>query len=297
MNAKLLIALSVSLFVNTLAQGTYPLQIGNVWQYRDSFDSTYGWTYTAAKDTLLPNGKTYTMFALDNAALGPLLRQEGSKVFINMRIPTSDTTYDYHEDLRYDFSKTTGDTVRATVLSTPNGIDTVVIRVIDDAMLNVFGKLRRTWIFYENSKRVSSYSKWWVSDSIGLIHTEGEAGIVYSLFGAIINGIRYGTITKTEASSPIIPKEYSIYQNYPNPFNPSTTIEFKIPKEKYLTLVIYNILGEQIRSLFAGNMASGSHRIIWDAKSDLGGNVSSGIYFYQIKTDDFVEIKKMILLR
>lgn len=276
------------------SQGYYPLQIGNVWQYRDSYDSTYGWTQRAVKDTTTPTGSTYTVIVNDALVEG-YVRQEGSKVYHIVRYPTSDTTSHYYEKLYYDFSKTTGDTVSVTVQAVPS--DTIMIRVIDDKMMNVFGTMRRTWVFFETSKRTSGYALWQVADSIGMIYTAGEGGTAYKLAGAIVDGISYGTVTLVENSSPSVPDTYLLYQNYPNPFNPLTAIEFNIPSERHVALSVYSVLGARIRKLFEGHLPIGLHRILWDGKDDFGVAVGTGVYLYQLKTDALVKTRKMILLR
>ena len=207
MNFLLPFLLMIVFVVPIFSQGYYPLKIGNVWQYRDSYDSTYGWTHTTIKDTIMPNGLTYTKLIGDNPGSydDGYYRQDSSKVFYYGRYPTSDTTYQDYEKLRFDFSKITGDTVRITIQKNPP--DTIMVRVIDDRMLNVFGKLRRTWLFYETSKRTSGYALHRVADSVGMIYTAGEGGIAFSLVGTIINGNKYGIITHVEDSPPSIPNK------------------------------------------------------------------------------------------
>ena len=89
-----------------------------------------------------------------------------------------------------------------------------------------------------------------------------------------------------------IPKSFSLSQNYPNPFNPSTTIEFSLPKRAFVNLTIYNTLGQVVKTLVSSEMESGTHRIIWKAN-----NIPSGIYFYRLNAGNFVETKKMILMK
>lgn len=89
-----------------------------------------------------------------------------------------------------------------------------------------------------------------------------------------------------------LPQNYSLKQNYPNPFNPSTTIEFEIPNISYTTLKIFNILGGELETLVNKELSPGSYKVNWDAK-----NLSSGIYFYQLKTNDYINTKKMLLLK
>lgn len=94
-----------------------------------------------------------------------------------------------------------------------------------------------------------------------------------------------------------LPEEFVLEQNYPNPFNPSTTIRFALPEASQVSLKIYNARGQLVRTLVSGNYESGVHEIRWDARNDLGETVSSGMYFYRMQAGNFVESRKMVLLR
>lgn len=94
-----------------------------------------------------------------------------------------------------------------------------------------------------------------------------------------------------------IPQEYFLFQNYPNPFNPMTAIRYQIKKLTPVNLTIYNLLGQKIRELINREIPAGTYEIIWDGKSDIGVPVSSGIYFYRLKAGNFIQTKKMVLIR
>lgn len=89
-----------------------------------------------------------------------------------------------------------------------------------------------------------------------------------------------------------IPREFSLGQNYPNPFNPSTKINYTIPKTSDVTLKVYNLLGQEVATLFDGVKSAGAHTVNFDASK-----LSSGVYFYTITTGDFVSTKKMMLIK
>lgn len=87
---------------------------------------------------------------------------------------------------------------------------------------------------------------------------------------------------------------YELKQNFPNPFNPKTNITFTIPKETYIELSIYDLLGNLVKTLKSGNASAGEYFIEFDA-SEI--NLGSGVYLYQLKTPGFTSIKKMILIK
>lgn len=102
--------------------------------------------------------------------------------------------------------------------------------------------------------------------------------------------------------SPSTPVAFELDQNYPNPFNPSTTIKFSLPGQSgggYLptTLRVYNVLGQMVRTLVDEPMAAGTHEIIWDGKDDQGSRVASGIYFYKLRSGDYEDTKKMVMMK
>lgn len=104
--------------------------------------------------------------------------------------------------------------------------------------------------------------------------------------------IQWPNATGISEEEGITPGNYALEQNFPNPFNPSTTINFSIPKKDFVSLRIYNLVGEEVKMLLNEEKEAGSYQIQFDALS-----FSSGIYFYKLNTGSFSETKKMILLR
>jgi FlgD Ig-like domain len=89
----------------------------------------------------------------------------------------------------------------------------------------------------------------------------------------------------------------SLSQNYPNPFNPQTTIAFSLKERRAVTLTIYNVAGQRVRTLASESFAAGAHTRVWDGRNDAGQPVSSGVYFYKLVAKDFVQTRKMVLLK
>ncbi|MEJ2048991.1 MAG: FlgD immunoglobulin-like domain containing protein [Calditrichota bacterium] len=86
-------------------------------------------------------------------------------------------------------------------------------------------------------------------------------------------------------------------QNYPNPFNPTTSIGYALKENTKVVLKIYNLLGQEVRTLVNGNQEVGYKKVAWDGMNDKGTRVASGIYIYRIKAGDFVKARKMILMK
>ncbi|MCP4684742.1 MAG: T9SS type A sorting domain-containing protein, partial [bacterium] len=83
----------------------------------------------------------------------------------------------------------------------------------------------------------------------------------------------------------------------PNPFNPTTIIRFSLPQAEDVQLEVFNLLGQKVKVLRSGPHSAGTYTLEWDATSESGQNVASGVYFYRLTTDSFTKSKKMVLLR
>ena len=94
-----------------------------------------------------------------------------------------------------------------------------------------------------------------------------------------------------------IPDKFQLFQNFPNPFNPSTRIRYDLPQSSSVRLKIYNLLGEEVRTLVNQFQSAGSYEIEWDARDNAGVKVPTGIYIYQLRGEGVVGIRKMVLLR
>jgi len=94
-----------------------------------------------------------------------------------------------------------------------------------------------------------------------------------------------------------VPDEFSLHQNYPNPFNPTTTILYDLPEAATVYLVIYDVLGRQVRTLVNQDLTAGYHKAVWDATDDMGRPLSGGLYIYRIKAGSYSKTRKMVLLK
>jgi hypothetical protein len=111
------------------------------------------------------------------------------------------------------------------------------------------------------------------------------------------NAINKLSIQVIYGDAPQLPVEYSLSQNYPNPFNPTTAIEFSVPKTSDVVISIYDMLGQEVRTLYTGEVQRGTYSVQWDGLNNSGSKMSSGSYIYRMIAGEFAQSKKMILMK
>ena len=128
----------------------------------------------------------------------------------------------------------------------------------------------------------------------------------YSSNGMIFISDRESGLTIVTFDSPAVaipdpaetvPTQFSLEQNFPNPFNPSTQIVYQLPEQSQAKLQIYNILGQEIRTLVNSTQSAGRHEVTWNGRNNWGIQVPAGIYVYRLQTEKFTELKKMVLTK
>jgi len=118
-----------------------------------------------------------------------------------------------------------------------------------------------------------------------------------------VNGLPLGDLNYFDVLTDVsnfnnnLPSEYQLSNNYPNPFNPTTNIQYSIPRNELVSLVVYNLLGQKVVTLVNAEFGAGNYNVVWNGKNDFGTKVSSGIYIYQLTAGEFVTSKKMILMK
>ena len=95
----------------------------------------------------------------------------------------------------------------------------------------------------------------------------------------------------------VIPTTFTLHQNFPNPFNPITTLRYDLPEQAFVTLTVFDMLGRKITQLVNTTEEAGFKSIQWDAKNSIGRPLSAGVYLYQIQAGEFVQTRKMVLLK
>jgi hypothetical protein len=277
MKLSLIYLLSILSFTEIVVaqQVYYPLTIGNRWEYQHI--GPWGTTIVIG-DTVMPNSKTY--FVLQSKDIYfEYLSQEGNTVY-------GYDSYSGTEELLYDFSKSSGD----TILTIPGETDTSDYILCGKDTVSIFGQNRLRFGFCYDYMRHAIDDEQVIEfvDSIG--PTAITTAFAYqTLWRAWIDGKYYETVDVKVQQKEV---SFSLNQNYPNPFNPSTAINYSIPIAGTVSLKIYDLLGREIELLVNEFKTAGEHTAAFN-----GSHLPSGIYFYELKAGNYRAVKKMQLLK
>jgi len=294
----------------------YPLKIGNKWVY-NIFSRSYemvGWkdnnglmTREVIGDTILSNGNNY--FVLEQKEI--LYSSSWNTQYFLERIDSAtgkiyrycsinDSTCEYLID---DLTAETGDTLE-------------LYRYHDSNLPEVFYRENNRLFFanqfYERKffqiPNTLYYTNYSLTKGIGLDSVSAEFDFGYTnywLKGCVIDGKILGDtllIVGIENENPNVPNEFSLFQNYPNPFNPETIITYQLAENSKVSLKVYDILGTEVITLVNEEQNAGFYKINFNTQrttnSAFGGKqLSSGVYFYRLQAGDFVQTKKLILMK
>lgn len=291
-----------------------PLNLGNVWVYNCTTLSLTCYCNKQIRikvtgSTIL-NNKLYYLFQRTDRIISCVYCSCSGSIlpFDTMRVDSaSGNVYEYtptipcptspHEFPLDSLRARLNDTIRLC-----SDTSTIYIyKCYDTTPVNVFGTYRSKKGF----ARLGFESGWSHSYVKGIgLYSGGVAYVQYSegltLTGCVINGVVYGDTTFPVGINQIsseIPSSFALQQNYPNPFNPSTKIKFSIPanvkrETANVKLGVYDVLGKEVATLVNEQLKPGTYEVEWD-----GSNYPSGVYFYKIISGDFVETKKMVLVK
>ena len=167
----------------------------------------------------------------------------------------------------------------------------IIVLIISNPVTPCFGQNNKVdWYSFNSGYGLLSTASMQVNSIIGqqFIGQTGDGGT--KIQSGFISGIQIKIGVSDELRH--IPFDYSLNQNYPNPFNPATTIKYTLSQSGDVSLMVYNLRGQEVALIFKGNMPAGNHQVTWDAS-----NFASGIYFYRLQAGDFVQTRKMVLLK
>ena len=267
----------------------YPLQIGNRWDYSSYYTNYQGQSETDSlfvaviKDTIMPNSKKYFVLNYQDFAGGKFVRLDSNYVYY----------YNESDSTEVPFFKLDAEAGEDWVTQF-NFTNHIWLESVDT--LDLFGTLSKVK-HYKLDGLILCYVA--LSDKFGMYsyfspgEPPGSSNTTEILLGGIINNQTFGSPLSVKYNdNNKVHEKFVLYHNYPNPFNPSTTIQYEIPNSGLVTIKVYDVLGREVKTLVNQYQNMGSHEANFNA-----GNLSSGVYFYQLRAGDFVSTKKMILVK
>ncbi len=281
----------------------FPLAIGNIWVYNQywyedwgggppiiTFEGTRNMEVT--KDTLIENKK---YFVVENEDISFMVFPP--KMFLRVDSLTG-FIYRYWEELNgeyifHNLNAEVGDTI-----FNPDLPGSPFYILMNEQPINYLSTNTYERVYWEYLPCSCSHV---LVKGFGLARTYfNEFGGSESILkGCVINGVLYGDTTfvvDVEEKQNPIPTDYKLEQNYPNPFNPTTIISYQLPKAGNVTLKVYDVLGREVATLVNEEKSAGIYKIKFNPVSSFR-NPASGVYFYQLKAGEFVETKKMLLIK
>lgn len=279
---------------NIEALSFYPLHIGNIWHYMYPYESDT--TYSKIEvigDTILDNGFRYKI----------LMKKSISSDYSKLRFERVDSitanVYRYSEDSLVLNNEYLIDSLLAqagdTCFSMRFGYDgtrtpfTLCSSIDCDTVLGTITEVKTFWDY------TTFPNKYQLAKNIGLIyhHSEGLVMTWEYLSYARVNGKEFGTpITGIGNKIRTIPNKIELLQNYPNPFNSHTIINYYLIKDTNVELTLFDVRGAKIKLLTKSFKKKGVHKIFLDAKG-----FATGVYFYQLKSDNEILVRKMLLIQ
>jgi flagellar hook assembly protein FlgD len=118
------------------------------------------------------------------------------------------------------------------------------------------------------------------------------------LIGDTVKVLEFDVVVDVpDGSQPSLPATFTLSQNYPNPFNATTEINFSLARAGDVRLTIYNLLGQEVKTLVNGRISAGEHRVTWDGSDNNGSICATGLYLYRLETSESIANRKMLLLK
>ena len=304
----------------------FPLAIGNRWEYIKVFGDRFVMEIT--RDTIMDNGQRYYIFEY-NAPCEIFIDTENlfdnllSYIFIPLdpvRMDENGDIYVYDDSTQIEYLY-----LKFSKYSNYQPYGTDWINIASGGCNNIYyncgvivnTKYGQTVRFYfKNNIGMVLCSIDGIASCWGTIYNpcppfwDKNCILVYAIIDGekvysieddaeYLNYIDYIRGTNNINPTETHPQQVQLHQNYPNPFNPETRIDFEIPKTDKVKLVIYNMLGKNVKTLLNDELQAGKYSTTWNGKDDMNNKVSSGIYFYQLTFGNNMQstIKKLILIK
>jgi hypothetical protein len=283
-------------FLSTYAQEVAPLQLGNYWIYDSDPSNEILGKITVVDTNIVIDSISY--FRLEGSS-----NYDTTKAYMYSRLNEDgyyvtrlDTSYPApnHEKLYWKKNANLGDTWENPTTTFP-----LVYTILDTFVAPVFGN-NITVKYLEIDGSLVLFNEYW-TEEFGKMSSSDFGGLILLLQGCVIDGVAYGdtSFKIVSVENEFRQKEsFVLQQNYPNPFNPATTIQFELRSGGIISLIIYDLLGnEVIRLIDKIYYPSGKFEKIWSGTDNYKNILSTGVYFYRLLIDNQSITKSMILIK
>jgi len=306
---KLILLISINLILQSSTKSqtnftdSFPLKVGNVFVFKQEYQFTGGppqISYHKSKvvnDTILGSRIYY--------GITDFYRAGWRKAHVRLdSINGNLFMYDSANRCPNYSYEVLLDSLGAALDDSVKGCGVTKYKCVDTSSYLIFNNLltHKVFRYYEYilgrpNEGINKYAK-----GFGLIYRYGYSSGIFtftvtkiSLTACVINGIVYGDTTLLvgmNSTSNQIPDKHYLFQNFPNPFNPVTNIKFELTQKEFVTLSVRNSLGQEVEILFNDVLPSGTYYYNWNASA-----FTSGVYFYKLKTENYSEVKRMLLVK
>lgn len=243
-----------------------------------------GVTYNTTQEIVYANGTTVTVQAISPRTVG-----FSRYVFVNWS-DNGDTTHNITMNSNLNLTANYKVQYRLAINSTVGNV--AGDNYYDSNTTAQFRVLSRNVVFNGTPYQFRGWSGSGTNAYTSPDSTGNDSAVNIIMKNPIVETARWSSPIGISSIGTEIPKEYKMYQNFPNPFNPSTTINFDIIKDGNVKIIIYDLLGREVETLVNMNISPGRYKIDFDASA-----YASGLYFYRITSGDFVDIKKMMIIK
>jgi hypothetical protein len=257
--------------------GLYDLAVNGKIDFNDftAFAANYGFGATKAAKEI-----ANVIYPVSNVAftMDSKVDVAAAMYYVNVNINDVSKINGFNFNLAYDSANLTFDSV--------NGLVGLPLSTVKDGVIDVANMF--------NGEQFNG------TVTLGFKSNGMNSSYVFELTNALVTD-KENNISQIAKLSSITakatPQVYSLSKNYPNPFNPTTTIEYAIPSNGKVELVVYNMAGQKVRTMVNETKEAGFFKAVWDGRNDRGETVASGLYFYKLVSGKFNKIEKMTLVK
>lgn len=276
-----------------------PLEIGNLWNYRNGYLQPE--IKQSIIDTMIIDGNKYYLkkyqYSSGYSQAYEYLRLREDGYYVSHVLDSNLTAFNNEDYLYYKKNANVGD---VWYQEDERGVIWYHI-VIDTIQVSSFwGSFLPVKIVEITDSSLTRYWEYW-SEEFGLVQQQNAdigSGGWSLLWGCYINGQQYGdtVLVSVDDENPHLPVDFKLHQNYPNPFNSATILPFEISRTSFVTIVVYDVLGNEIELLLNETKSPGKYQVTFDVNS-FNRTLSTGVYFYKIFLDQKQQTRKMIYLK